>query len=338
MAEPADTTIGVVHYGLGPIGIAVAALTAERPWLRSVAAVDVGEELRGRPLAELTGRPAAGSPRVVPAYAPVAGAAVALHCTGSSLDRVAPQIVELVAAGLHVVSSTEELSYPWEAHPSAAAEIDAAARGAGVTVLGTGINPGFAMDYLAIALSAVGQRVDRVEVHRVQDAGTRRLPLQRKVGAGMAPDAFRAAVAEGRLGHVGLPESAHMLAAAFGWRLTDVEERIEAICAEAPTPMSGGVVAAGDVLGLHQTVVGRAGEETVVSLTLEIAVGIGPARDHVRLVGRPDLELEVPGGLHGDAATAAIVVNAIPRVLAARPGLVTMAELAPPTPGPPRSG
>jgi 4-hydroxy-tetrahydrodipicolinate reductase len=334
--EPAGAPIGVVHYGLGPIGLAVAALAAERPWLRSVAAVDVGADLQGRPLAELTGSPAAASPGVTASYRPSADAAVALHCTGSSLDRVAPQIVELAQSGLDVVSTTEELSYPWEAHPEAAAAIDAAARRAGVTVLGTGINPGFAMDYLAIVLSAVAQRVDRVVVHRVQDAGTRRLPLQRKVGAGMTPDAFRLAVAEGRLGHVGLAESARMLAEAFGWRLTGYEERVEPICADAPTQASVGKVPAGHVLGLHQTAVGRVGDDAVVSLTLDMAVGLAPARDHVQLVGRPDLELEVPGGLHGDTATAAIVVNAIPRVLAARPGLVTMAELAPPTPAPPR--
>jgi 2,4-diaminopentanoate dehydrogenase len=329
--------IGVVHFGLGPIGLAVAALVADRPWLRSVAAVDVSPELRGRPLAELTGRSASGaSPVVRDALHPAAGARVALHCTGSSLDRVAPQLAELAAAGLNVVSTTEELSYPWQAHPDAAAAVEEAARRAGVTVLGTGINPGFAMDYLPMALSAVAQRVDRIEVHRVQDAGIRRLPLQRKVGAGMEPDAFRAAVAEGRLGHVGLPESAHMLAAAFGWALTAVEERIEPVCAEAPTPTSDGVVGVGQVLGLHQTVVGRAGDRVVVSLTLDMAIGIGPTRDHVRLHGQPDLELEVPGGLHGDLATAAIVVNAIPRVLAAPPGLVTMADLAPPVPGPPR--
>ncbi|HXM56820.1 MAG TPA: dihydrodipicolinate reductase [Candidatus Dormibacteraeota bacterium] len=336
--------IGIVHYGLGPIGLAVAAEVAGRPWLRSVAAIDVSTELRGRPLVELTStdgatREAAGSPAVHealgPALASATGARVALHCTGSSLDRVAPQLVELAGAGLHVVSTTEELSFPWEAHPAAAAAIDAAAKRAGVTVLGTGINPGFAMDYLPITLSAVARRVDRVEVHRVQDAGTRRLPLQRKVGAGMDADAFRAAVAEGRLGHVGLPESARMLARAFGWRLTALEERIEPICAEAPTPASGGVIAAGQVLGLHQTLVGRAGDAVVVELTLDMAIGIGPARDHVRLHGRPEMELEVPGGLHGDTATAAIVVNAIPRVLAAAPGLVTMPDLPPPTPGSP---
>jgi hypothetical protein len=337
------TPIGVVHFGLGPIGLAVAALVSERPWLRSVAAVDVSTDLQGRSLAQaagLTGGEAGGgtgaSPLVRGAYQPAPEARVALHCTGSSLERVAPQILELVAAGLHLISTTEELSYPRESHPAVAATIDDAARRAGVTVLGTGINPGFAMDYLPVALSAVSQRVDRVDVHRVQDAGTRRLPLQRKVGAGMEPDAFRAAVAEGRLGHVGLAESAHMLAAAFGWRLTGVEERIEPVCAEAATPTAQGVVRPGQVLGLHQTAVARAGGEVVISLTLDMAVGIGPTRDHVRLSGVPDLELEVPGGLHGDLATAAIVVNAIPRVLAAPPGLVTMVDLPPPTSGPPR--
>jgi hypothetical protein len=327
---------GVVHLGLGPIGLAVAGLVAERPWLRSVAAVDVSPDLQGRPLAELTGGPPSGSPPVTAVYRPVAGANVVVHCTTSSLERVAPQVAELASRGLHVVSTTEELSYPWDAHPEAAADIDAAARRAGVTVLGTGINPGFAMDYLAIVLSAVARRVDRVEIHRVQDAGTRRAPLQRKVGAGMEARAFRSAVAEGRLGHVGLVESAHMLASTFGWRLTDLEERIEPICASAPALMSGGTVQVGQVLGLRQTVAGRAGKRTVVSLTLEMAIGIGPPRDRVRLFGDPDLELEVPGGLHGDTATAAIVVNAIPRVIAARPGLLTMADLAPPAPGPPR--
>ena len=326
--------VGVVHFGLGPIGLAVAAVVAERPWLRSVAAVDVSPELHGRLLAELAGVEEASSPAVAGAYRPVDGAMVAVHCTGSSLDRVAPQIVELARAGLDVVSTTEELSHPWEAHAEAAAAIDAAAKEAGVTVLGTGINPGFAMDYLPLTLSAVARRVDRVDVHRVQDAATRRLPLQRKVGAGMEPDAFRAAVAEGRLGHVGLPESARMLARVFGWRLTDLQERIEPICADEPTPAADGMVEPGQVLGLHQTVVARVGSAVVVSLTLDMAVGIGPARDHVRLSGTPDLEIEVPGGLHGDTATAAIVVNAIPRVLAAAPGLVTMADLAPPAPGP----
>ena len=326
--------MGVVHYGLGPIGLAVAALVAERPWLRSVAAVDLSPDLVGRRLGEVSGSAIAG-PVIGPSYAGPAEAAVAVHCTGSSLERVAPQIIELASAGLNVISTTEELAFPWQAHPRAAAEIDTVARGARVTVLGTGINPGYAMDYLPIALSAVAQRVDKVVVHRVQDAATRRLPLQRKVGAGLSPEAFRANAADGRLGHVGLAESAHALARALGWRLTDLQEMIEPITAEKATPVAEGVIEPGQVLGLHQTAQGRVGSETVIDLTLDIGIAVGPSRDKVLLMGVPDLELEVPRGLHGDTATAAIVVNGIPRVLVAPPGLAVMADLPPPTPGPP---
>lgn len=328
------TSVGVVHYGLGPIGLAVASLVSDRPWLRSVGAIDISPDLEGRRLGEVTGR-GAGGPVIGPSFVRPPEAAVALHCTGSSLQLVAPQILELASAGLNVISTTEELAFPWQAHPAAAAEIDAAARGTAVTVLGTGINPGYAMDYLPIALSAVAQRVDKVVVHRVQDAATRRLPLQRKIGAGLSPDSFRAAAASGRLGHVGLTESAHALARAFGWRLTDLHQTVEPITAEEATPMAEGVIQPGRVLGLHQTAEGRVDSQTVISLTLDMAIGAGPSRDSVRLVGVPDLELEVPGGLHGDLATAAIAVNAIPRVVAAAPGLIVMADLAPPTPGPP---
>lgn len=328
------TSVGVVHYGLGPIGLAVASLVSDRPWLRSVGAIDISPDLEGRRLGEVTGR-GAGGPVIGPSFVRPPEAAVALHCTGSSLQLVAPQILELASGGLNVISTTEELAFPWQAHPAAAVEIDAAARGAGVTVLGTGINPGYAMDYLPIALSAVAQRVDKVVVNRVQDAATRRLPLQRKIGAGLSPDSFRAAAASGRLGHVGLTESAHALARAFGWRLTDLYQTVEPITAKEATPMAEGVIQPGQVLGLHQTAEGRVDSQTVISLTLDMAIGAGPSRDSVRLVGVPDLELEVPGGLHGDLATAAIAVNAIPRVLAAAPGLIVMADLAPPTPGPP---
>jgi hypothetical protein len=329
--------IKVAHYGLGPIGLAVAGVSAERSWLRPVAAVDVRAELHGRLLSDLTGRPMPESPAVTAEYPLNAGADVVLHCTSSSLERVAPQLLDLIRTGLDVVSTTEELSYPWAAHPEVAAEIDEAARAAGVTVLGTGVNPGYAMDYLALVLSAVAQRVDAIAVHRVQDAGTRRLPLQRKVGAGMDADAFRRAVAEGRLGHVGLAESAHLLAAVFGWRLTALHERVEPILATEPTPISDGTVDRGHVLGIHHVVEADTGLARVISLTLDMAVGIGPPGDRVRLTGAPNLELQIPGGVHGDVATAAIVVNAVPRVLAAPPGLVTMADLAPPTPGPPRA-
>jgi 4-hydroxy-tetrahydrodipicolinate reductase len=185
------------------------------------------------------------------------------------------------------------------------------------------------MDYLPLVLSGVSRRIDGVTVHRVQDAGVRRLPLQRKVGAGMTVDEFRRKAAAGELGHVGLRESAQALAAALDWPLTRLDETIDPVVAERPTLSGLGEIPIGGVTGLRQTAVGHLDGRPVVSLTLEMAVGLPDMRDDIRIAGDPDLRMIIPGGLHGDVATAAIVVNAISRVYQATPGLRVMADLPP---------
>lgn len=176
------------------------------------------------------------------------------------------------------------------------------------------------------------RRIDRVRVHRVKDASGRRLPLQAKVGATLEPDEFRERVRAGRLGHVGLLESAHALATAFGWRLTRVEQAIDPVIAATVVSSGLGDIAPGRVLGLHQTLNAWSDEEQVIELKLKMVVGLPDQRDHVQLAGDPPLEAVVPGGLHCDAATAALVVNAIPRALDGPRGMITMAEIAPPRP------
>jgi len=331
--ERSSAPIRVVHFGLGPIGLGVARLVAERPGLRSIGAIDVNPELAGQSLGQALGTPNPPPEPVISGDAPAvlngAKGAVVVHCTGSSLERVLPQLLAVVEAGASVVSTCEELSFPWTAQPELARRLDDAARSNGVAVLGTGVNPGFAMDYLPLVLSGVARRIDAVTVHRVQDAGVRRLPLQRKVGAGMTPDEFRRKAAAGELGHVGLRESAQALAAALGWPLTKLDETIEPVIAERPTPSGLGDIAVGGVTGLRQTAIGHLDGRTVISLTLEMAVGLPDMRDDIRISGDPELRMIVPGGLHGDVATAAIVVNAIPGVLQAAPGLRVMADLPP---------
>jgi 4-hydroxy-tetrahydrodipicolinate reductase len=330
--QRSTTPIPVIHFGLGPIGLGVARLVAERQGLRSVGAIDVNPDLAGQSLGEALGLTTAPRDPVISGDAgAVLGrskGAIVVHCTGSSLQRVLPQLLTAVEAGCSVVSTCEELSYPWTAQPELARRLDEAARSNSVAVLGTGVNPGFAMDYLPLVLSGVSRRIDAVTVHRVQDAGVRRLPLQRKVGAGMTPDEFRQKAAAGNLGHVGLRESAQALAAALGWPLARLDETIDPVIADRPTPSGLGDIPVGGVAGLRQTAIGRFDGRVVVSLTLEMAVGLD-MRDDIRISGDPDLQMVVPGGLHGDIATAAIVVNAIPRVLSAAPGLRVMADLPP---------
>jgi 4-hydroxy-tetrahydrodipicolinate reductase len=330
------TGIPVVHYGLGPIGIEVARLTARRGDLTSVAGVEIDERLVGRQLQALTGAPAHAEivlAAALPDPAPGTGPVVLL-CTGSSLESVMPQLLECVAAGYQVVSTCEELSHPWHTHPDLATLLDTAAVAGGVTVLGTGVNPGYAMDFLPIALTATCHTVTHVAVHRVQDAGARRLPLQRKVGAGMSRAEFAAAAAAGRVRHVGLPESVWSIADALGWSLDQVTETLEPVLAPRELASGLGPIRAGQVAGVRQIARGLDGSGERVVLTLEMAVGLDRPRDEVRISGVPGLRAEIPGGLPGDLATAAVVVNCVPQVVAATPGLKTMADLPPPRPAP----
>lgn len=324
----------VVHIGLGPIGLEIARLVAARPALSAVAAFDVDPELTGRSLAELTGIATAADLLVEPSFRLGPGSAdLALHSTGSSLEEVAPQLLGCIEGGLPVISTCEELSYPWRTQPDLAGRLDRAARDTGVALLGTGVNPGFAMDYLAVVLAGSTAAVERVHVHRVQDAGTRRLPLQRKVGAGLTVAEFEEKAAAGSVRHVGLVESVHAVGQALGLDLSDTSETIEPVIADRNLVCGIGDVATGRVAGIRQIARGHteAGNE-VVTLVLEMAVGLTEPRDEVSITGSPDLRMVIPGGLPGDTATAAVVVNSIPGLLSAEPGLRTMAELPPPRP------
>jgi 4-hydroxy-tetrahydrodipicolinate reductase len=252
---------------------------------------------------------------------------VAVLSTASSLREVKPQIAALVQKGVHVVSTCEELSFPTPARAAAFREIDALAGKKRVGVLGTGVNPGFAMDALALFLTAPCARVNRVSVTRVVDAATRRLPLQRKVGAGLNIPQFRRAITEGSVRHVGLQESAHMIAAGLGWKLDRVDETLEPAIAPRDLDTEYLRIPAGNAAGIKQSARGYRKDELLLSLDLQMYVGAEQPRDHVLIDGVPSIDMTIAGGIAGDIATAAIIINAIPKLLAARPGLVSMRDI-----------
>ncbi|MDQ7858810.1 MAG: dihydrodipicolinate reductase [Armatimonadota bacterium] len=310
------TPLTLVSYGLGPIGLAIAGLALERGH-QIVGAVDIDPAKVGRDLGVLLGRQPIG----VPVTADAAEALgrrpqVVLHSTQSRIPQVAGQIVACLEAGASVVSTCEELAFPWYRHAAVADRIDGVARSRGVAAVGVGVNPGFVMDLLPVVLTAPCRQVRAVRVVRVVDAGKRRLPLQRKVGAGMTRTEFEAGVAAGTLGHVGLGESAAMIADALRWPLDDVTETIEP------------VVDGGRVTGLHQVARGRCAGREAITLDLTMAVGAPDPRDEIILDADPPIHVTAAGGIHGDVATCAIAVNAIPLVLSAPPGLTTVSRLA----------
>ena len=321
--------IRVIQYGLGPIGSAVARHVVERAGLDLVGGVDIDPAKVGQDVGQVIGldRPLgfAVAEKLEMALA-TSKADVALHTTSSYFDLFKPQIIQLLEAGLDVVSTAEELSFPWLAHPEEAAEIDAVARQAGKTVLGTGVNPGFIMDVLPLGLTAICQRVDHVEVTRIINASTRRGPFQAKIGSGMTVRDFEARMAAGRMGHVGLPESVGMIFHTLGRELIRYESGVEPVVADRPIKTEYFEVQPGDVQGLRQVAHGYAPEGEFVRLTFVAALEAKEEGDTVKITGLPNLEVKLTG-TNGDVATVAIAVNGIRRAVEAPPGLITMRDL-----------
>ena len=315
--------------GLGFIGqeIARAALRSEA--LELIGAIDSSPKLLGKKISDVLGVPA-GTFKVAGNLAGAVGGrkgVVLLHATGSKLPLVMDQLLEAAKLGLCVVSTCEELAFPYFRHPKLAEKLDAAAKKAGVTMLGTGVNPGFVLDRLVATAAQVCGPVRHVSAVRIVDARTRREALQRKVGAGLTEEEFFRLVDAEQLGHVGLAESAALCALGCGIDCDDFEEEISPVLAEEDITGGAFLVKAGKVAGIHQTAVGFADGQERVRLELTIAVGAEPASDTIKIDAEPGMTLSIPGGTAGDRATANVVVNAAPRVKSAEPGLLTVLEL-----------
>jgi 4-hydroxy-tetrahydrodipicolinate reductase len=327
---PVKKKIRAIQYGIGPIGASIAKLLREKASVEIVGAIDNDPAKVGRDLGEVVG--ASDAPWGVKvsdnAEEVLSQAAdIVMHTTSSSLEEVADQLIECLKAGSCVVSTCEELSYPYRTHRELAEKIDQEAKDWGVALVGTGINPGFVMDKLVITLAAVSQRIEHVKALRIVDASKRRLPLQKKIGAGMSVEEFRAKVAEGVIKHVGLPESVAMVSDGLGLAVDEITETIEPKVATERVQTEYLTVEAGQAAGVHQIARGLSGGKEVIYMELQMYVGAKDPADTVTLTGHPNISLTIPGGSHGDIATASVAVNSIPVILDAPAGLRTAKDL-----------
>ena len=325
--------MNLLQVGLGPVGRQIVRFAAARPGVRLVGAVDPPPDLAGRDAGELSGAGRLGvvvQPRLdaALAHAPTRPD-VAILTTVSDLRALEPQVAELARAGLPVVSTCEALAHPWFTDPELARRLDAACRDRGVACVGTGVNPGFLMDYLPLTLTAVCQRVDRIRVFRVQDASVRRIPFQEKIGAGLTLRQFRDRADAGTLRHVGLTESMRMIAGRLGWELSRTTESLDPVVAEKRILSGHRPIEPGQARGVHQVGRGFVGREERITLDFRAAVGEPGSYDRVEIVGEPNLESTIAGGVNGDIATCAIVLNAAAVIRQAQPGLRTMIDLPP---------
>jgi 4-hydroxy-tetrahydrodipicolinate reductase len=326
--------IKVLHVGLGPIGAGVVRQTASRKGFSLVGAVDLDPQKIGRDLGEVCGlgrklkvKVTSDIGRTIKATKPD----VAVLCTSSSLKKVLPEFEAVLRMKVPIVSTTEELAYPGKHNAAVARRIDALAKRARVAVLGTGVNPGFVMDALPIALTGVCETVSAVHVDRIQDARIRRLPFQKKIGAGLTREEFAEKVKDGSVRHVGLAESITMIADALGWKLDKVTDEIQPKIASERVSSDFLTVEPGFVAGLVQDGVGHRKGKPIITLHMEAYLGAPESYDAVRVDGHPALSMKIAGGVHGDVATASIVVNSIPKVMQAPPGLRTMKDMALPS-------
>ena len=183
------------------------------------------------------------------------------------------------------------------------------------------------MDSLPAFLTAVSRSVDKVEVLRYQDAQHRRIPFQKKIGAGLTLEEFAARKAAGTLRHVGLTESMQFIAAQLGWKLDSTQDVLSPVIASETVSTPGMTIPAGYATGVRQVGSGFINGAEKIRLVFQAAVGEPESYDEVRISGTPDVTSRIQGGVNGDIATCAITLNAIPSVLGAAPGLRTMADV-----------
>ena len=324
--------IKIAQFGLGPIGVETLKLAATKPWVEIVGGVDIDPQKVGRSLTEVTGIAGLDNRKVYCSFeelAKVAKPDVVLHTSVSRMKQAFGQLEPIVKAGVSVVSSCEELLFPQLKAPELAKQLDDLCKKHGARVLGTGVNPGFVMDTLAVCLTGVCRSVEKIEVDRVVNASLRRAPLQKKIGSGLEPDTFRQLFREEKMGHVGLVESLALIAHALGWKIGKINETCEPMIAKKFIRTEYIEVKENLCCGIHHRAEAKDGAKTIV-LDLKMYLEAEDPRDAVRIIGDPPINAVLHGGVHGDRATVAALVNGAPNVLRAPAGLLLMTDIAVP--------
>lgn len=324
----------ILQIGFGPLGIQIAKYIAQKETVKTVAVVDINPNFTDKRLSEI----ASELSNEVKIYTSVNESIneltskpdVAIITTVSSLEKLIPQIEEVAKLGIPVISTCEELSYPWELQPELSKELDSICREHKIACLGTGINPGFLMDYLPSVMSSVCKDIETITVERIQDATPRRVPFQQKIGAGLSLQAFKEKEATGTLRHVGLKESVYLLANSIGLKLDEVTESLDPVIAEDKVASKHIKVKKGDARGVEQIAHGYVNGMCKITMHFKAAIGEPRSYDKISIKGIPNFSSEIEGGINGDIATCAITINCINAILKASPGLHTMADISVP--------
>ncbi len=326
----------VVLCGVGGVGRNVTRLLRARPGYRIVAACSRNPDLTGRDLGELAG----GGPLGV-AVAGDLGTALGepadllLVATTSFLGEVAADVRAGLERGLNVITTAEEAAFPWIIDAGLAGELDELARERGVSVIGVGLNPGFIFDALLLTASGIAWDVRGIDIRRVVDVSRFSAAIQRRLGIGFTAERFAEGVAAGSItGHIGFPQSFHLAARCMGVRIDRIESGFEPLVADRAHDGEHLSVEPGTTAGFVQRY--RAVCAGRPWMSAEFIAHVDPPAaghepcDSIRIDGYNAVNLAINPGCQPQLGTAAMIANMMPRLLEARPGYLTVADLAPP--------
>jgi 4-hydroxy-tetrahydrodipicolinate reductase len=322
----------VLQVGFGPMGQLVTKLLIKRKNIKLVGVVDIDPAFVGKNLDELL-KDEKKVPRleIMNEIEPFLKKKidVIIIATSSFFEKIAPMIKEAVKSKFNVITMCEQLSYPWDFYPELSDEIDALAKENNVTVTGSGINPGYLMDFLPIVLTAPCETVEKIHVTRMMNSSRRRIPFQKKIGTNLTVGEFKKKIAEKKItGHVGLEESIQMIVSGLGLAVDEIIEfPPNPMLTEKEFDSPFGRVPEGYVRGLHSRGVAKKGEKEIIILDFYAYAGDHDEYDSIVIEGIPGIQQKIIGGVHGDVGTASMIVNLIPVVYAANPGLLTMKDL-----------
>lgn len=324
--------IRVIQYGLGAMGSVMAKMILGKKDLELVGAVVNHAEDANKDVATVIGlKKKTGIKTVLndEKWFKTLKADVVLQATVSYVPKVWEQIAPAVKAGLNVVTIAEEMGYPFKKYPKLCKTIDREAKKHGVTVLGTGINPGFAMDVLPLLISGICHDVKSIKVTRLVDFSPFGPAIQHNIGIGMKPKAFKEAVKQNKLPlHIGLPESAHQMAKGLGWKLDKIKETREPIIAQHALKIPGyKTVLKGEVCGFNHRCF--AYEKGKLRILLEELGNVDPNLEYkntIKIDGTPSI-VETMNVPMGNLTTTSHAVNVLPYVAKAPSGLLSMMDL-----------
>ena len=325
--------IKVIQIGFGPLGVQTAKFIAKKSTIKTVAVVDNDPDLYNKNINDFSSdldNKICISNSVNEALKNINEKPdVAIITTVSSLKEIYNQIDEVVKHNINIISTCEELSYPWKTDPALSKKLNDLCKLNNVACLGTGVNPGFLMDYLPSVLSTVCKEINKIRIYRVQDASFRRIPFQKKIGAGLDLSEFKNKELEGTLRHVGLTESLHLLAKTLNFDIDNVTETLNPVICKSD--LNGSInIKKGCARGVEQIAYGYLNSEVVIEMQFKAAVGESRSFDRIEVDGIPSFVSEIEGGINGDIATCSIAINSIKSIMKASPGLHTMADIAVP--------